>query len=59
MEPLRHLPPSELIALKKYFESKYENLNPRYWDREKKAMEVVKKIEKILNRMGERIITNI
>jgi hypothetical protein len=56
---IKNLPASELIALKKYFESKYQKLDPRYWDREKRAMEIVKKIETILDKIGEKIMTNI
>jgi hypothetical protein len=54
---IKDLPPTELISLKRYFESKYEKLNSRYWDREKRAIEVVKKIETILDEMGERLMT--
>jgi hypothetical protein len=54
---IKDLPPTELISLKRYFESKFENLNPRYWDSEKRAMEVVKEIETILDEMGQRLIT--
>ena len=53
---IKDLSPTELISLKGYFEGKYEKLDTRYWDREKRAMEVVKKIETILDEMGEIII---
>lgn len=56
---IKNLPPTELIALKKYFESRYEKLDPKYWDKQKDAIEVVKKIETILDKMGEEIIENI
>ena len=59
MQSLQNLPPSELIALKQYFESRYEKMDPKYWDKEKDAMEVVKKIETILDKMGKRIMTNL
>lgn len=56
---IKNLPPTELIALKKYFEGKYHKLHPRYWDKEKKSIEIVESIEKILDKMGEEIIENI
>jgi hypothetical protein len=56
---IKNLPPTELIALKKYFESRYEKLDPKYWDKQKDAIEVVKKIETILDKMGKRIITDL
>ena len=56
---IKNLPPSELIALKKYFEGKYQKLDPRYWDKEKKSIDIVVKIESILDKIGEKIMTNI
>jgi hypothetical protein len=56
---IKNLPPTELIALKKYFESRYEKLDPKYWDKQKDAIEVVKKIETILDKIGKRIITDL
>lgn len=56
---IKNLPPTELIALKKYFESRYEKLDPKYWDKQKDAIEVVKKIETILDKMGKRIIIDL
>ena len=56
---IKNLPPTELIALKKYFESRYEKLDPKYWDKQKDAIEVVKKIETILDKMAKRIITDL
>jgi hypothetical protein len=53
---IKDLPPTELISLKRYFESNYEKLDPKYWYSEKRAMEVVKKIESILDEMGERLM---
>ncbi len=55
---IKNLPPTELIALKKYFENKYHKLDTKYWDREKKSIEIVKEIERILDKMGEEIIEN-
>jgi hypothetical protein len=55
---IKNLPPTELIALKKYFETKYYKLDRKYWDREKKSIEIVKEIERILDKMGEEIIEN-
>jgi hypothetical protein len=55
---IKNLPPKELIALKKYFEAKYYKLDRKYWDREKKSIEIVKEIERILDKMGEEIIEN-
>jgi hypothetical protein len=56
---IKNLPPTELIALKKYFENKYHKLDPKYWDKEKDAMEAVKKIETILDKMAKRIINDL
>lgn len=54
---IKDLSPTELISLKGYFEGKYGKLDPRYYTKEKRAMEVVKKIETILDEMGERLMT--
>ena len=56
---IKNLPPTELIALKKYFENKYHKLDTKYWDKEKDAMEAVKKIETILDKMAKRIINDL
>jgi len=58
LKPLLYgsLPPTELIALKEYFDKKYKNASGCRSQEQVDAMKISSRIEEVLNRIVETII---